>query len=349
VANSFLNTLNSEKTENVPIYCTGYPESGFMEKYRKQFDLKISKKEILLNGKDFSLIKKMGFDAISLWDYRRGKGGYTLKNLNNNLRVDGWGRIFKGEWYTWNGVFTSKKILNNWEHLTLPSKKNLKELEDFLKKNEDELNFVLSLPGLFEKTWQSMGFKFFSKCLKNNHDFIFFVINFFQEYTKILVNALKNAGARIFLFADDLGYRNRTFIPKPTWNHFFKQPYEQIVKDIKKDNFNVILHSDGYITNMVDTFIEIGFDAIQGLEPNAGVDIFQLLKKYRNEICFIGNLDVSTHLTFGRKDDVLTYVRKLKNIAEKYNSPLIISPTQQIHTKVKPENLKAMIETTRGD
>ncbi len=97
---------------------------------------------------------------------------------------------------------------------------------------------------------------------------------------------------------------------------------------------------------MIDNFIELGFDAVQSLEPNSGVDIFSFFKTYTNQICFIGNLDISTLLTFGTPLEVRAYIEKLIEKAKKFNSYLIISPTQQISYSVKPENIKTMIETT---
>ncbi|MEJ2251936.1 MAG: uroporphyrinogen decarboxylase family protein [Candidatus Lokiarchaeota archaeon] len=291
---------------------------------------------------------KVGFDAISLWDFRRGEGGYEINKTNHSTKVDGWGRVFKGDWYTWEGVFKNPEILDNWKYLILPSNEKIEKLKKFLSINRKDLNYILSLPGLFEKTWQSMGFVFFSKCLKKNQELIFKVVKFFHTYIENLVKSLKKANVKVFLIADDLGYKNRTFLPKDIWEFFFLQDYMDLVEYIKKDNeSNVILHSDGYISSMMDLFIEIGFDAIQGLEPNAGIDIFSLFKQYRNKICFIGNVDVSTLLTFGTKIEVKDYISKLKGASRKYNSPLIVSPTQQIHDKVKPENLFAMIKAAK--
>ena len=74
---NFIKVLSREKTKNIPIYCTGYPESQFIENYIEIYKPKLdSDKSLILNRKNFNLIKQMGFDAISLWDFRRGPGEY---------------------------------------------------------------------------------------------------------------------------------------------------------------------------------------------------------------------------------------------------------------------------------
>lgn len=342
--NDFLKALSKEPVSRIPLYCTGYPEQQFINNYVNLYNLKLNNKKFVIGRQNYNIIKQLGFDAISLWDFRRGKGGYPL---SNQLRVDGWGRIYKENWYMWDGVFKNEQIVANWKHLKLPSKSKIATLMDFLQKNKTKLDLVLSLPGLFEKTWQSMGLKYFAKCLKFNFSFIKKIADFFSEYVKKLTLLLQNAGAKIFLVADDCGYKNREFIPNEIWQKIFFSKYQEIIKMIHEKNQKIIIHSDGYISDMMEIFIDLGFDAIQSLEPNAGVDIFSLFKEFKNEICFIGNLDISL-LSFGTPQQVEKYVTKLIKKSRETMSPLIISPTQQINSKVNPKNIKTMIETTKN-
>ena len=94
-----------------------------------------------------------------------------------------------------------------------------------------------------------------------------------------------------------------TFISKEMWQKLFYSKYKEITDLIHKNKQYIIIHSDGYISDMIQTFIDIGFDAVQSLEPNAGVDIFNLFKKFQNQFCFIGNLDLSL-LSFGTPQQV---------------------------------------------
>ncbi len=342
--NSFLKTLSKDLTPRIPLYCTGYPELEFIANYIDQFNLKTESGDLILIKKNYNIIEQMGFDAISIWDFRRGEGGYKL---SDDRRVDGWGRVYKGEWYLWEGVFKNEKVIQDWEYLKLPSKEKCNELKEFLQKSIENLEFVFSLPGLFEKTWQSMGFYYFAKSLKrNNFKFIEQIVLFFSDYVKKLIKVLQATGAKIFIIADDYGYKNRTFLPLELWRKLFFKVYEEIIGLIHEKKHKIIIHSDGYISDMIGVFIDLGFDAVQSLEPNAGVNIFSLFKEFRNQICFIGNLDMSL-LSFGTQQQVRDYSRKLIKGAKKYNCSLVVSPTQQINAKCIPKNINAMIETTK--
>ncbi|MBN1214378.1 MAG: hypothetical protein JXA99_02940 [Candidatus Lokiarchaeota archaeon] len=341
---NLLNTLMRIESNEIPVYCTGYPKESFMKLYQNKYNI-ISENNnmFILKGKDYSLIDKMGFDAISIWDFRRGIGGYRL---DFRTEIDGWGRIMTNNWYTWDGVFKDEKIINNWNHLTLPSERDLILLARFLRYN-NKMGYVLSLPGLFEKTWQSMGFIFFSKCLKKNIEFIRRIIDFFYDYIIKLIKLLQKYGVNIFLIADDLGYNNRSFIQKNIFFQLFLDKYKNLVNFIHDNKNYVIIHSDGYISNFVDLLIDIGFDGIQSIEPNAGNNIFELFRKFGDKICFIGNLDNGKYLTFGTTLEVRQYAEKLIKKAKKYNSFLIISPTQQINEITRPENIYHMIKITK--
>ena len=345
---NFLKTLSKEATESVPLHCTGFPEEVFMEKYIETYNLEPENdKNFILNNKDYTIIKLMGFDAISLWEYRKRKG--EAYKLNNNTYVDSWGRIYRNNWYSWDGVLKDESVLEAWKYLALPPKESIEKLRNFIHNiKKKELDIVLSLPGLFEKTWQSLGFICFSKCVRrNDYEFVEKIIDFFSFYVKNLICTLQEAGATNFLVADDCGYKNRTFISDKIWRRLFFDAYKDIVEIIHNRNQKIIIHSDGYITKMIQTFIDLGFDAIQSLEPKSGVDIFYLFKMFKNNICFIGNLDISD-LTFQTPQQIKLYVEKIISEAKKCKTPLIISPTQQIQAHIKPENIKMMIESTKN-
>lgn len=341
---NFMKVLSGELTSSIPLYCTGYPDSEFISHFKTQFPLTSNDIELYLNDLDYSLISSMGFDAISLWDFRRGKGGYKI---SDDIYVDGWGRKkSKNNWYLWDGIFKSKSLIDSWNHLNLPSRKNLENLSKFLHETKNIIEPVLSLPGLFEKTWQSMGFTFFSKMLKKDIEFITYVTRFFFDYLKKLTSKLLKTGVVLFLIADDFGYKNRSFIPTSVWKHLFFGSYREIVTLIHEGKGKIIFHSDGYITDLIPIVIDLGFDGIQSLEPSAGVDIFQLFKQFSGKICHIGNLDM-TSLSFGTQADIKVYVETLINASRKFHAPLIISPTQQLDKSCKPENVKMMIDCTK--
>jgi hypothetical protein len=340
---TILNLLSRQAYTRIPVYCTGYPDDLFIDQYKNEYSIKEENRELMLANKDYDPIIQMGFDAISIWDLRAER---TYEPLPNGMRLDCWGRVYKHDWYTWDGVFKSEKIMADWDLLSLPTEEKFMELKEFIRAAKDKICPILSIPGLFEKTWQSMGFAYFSKCLKTKQwQFLKSVVQFFSCYIKSLIFHLQNVGVDIFLIADDLGYKNREFISPAVFNSIFREEYRTIIKLIQDRNHKVILHSDGYISSMMESIINLGFDAIQSLEPSAGVNIFELFTKFKSQICFIGNVDMNL-LVFGSPVEVENYVSRLVREAIESKNHIIVSPTQQISADVKIQNLHAMIQAT---
>lgn len=353
--NKFLNTFKENSPNKISLYCTGFPELPFLDTYSQAYPFPQQIKNdqhLIFFENNYSYIRYMGFDAISLWDLRRGPGGFPLKK-ELGMRIDPWGRKFKDNWYVGDGIIKDRHTLGNWEELRLPLEKNLQKLGVFirnLRKDQYNLTPLLSLPGLFEKSWQAMGLKTFAINLRKDIEFIVEVITFFEDYILKLVKVLQKVGVKYFLIADDIGYKKHLFIPKDLWSDLYVSKYKNIVHRIREGTKEslCVLHSDGYISEMIDVFIECGFDGVQSLEPNSGVLLKDLFKKFGDNIVFIGNVDVSTLLTFGTQIDVKNYVENLIKASKRYNARLIISPTQQIHGLVKPKNLKTMIDSTNS-
>ena len=67
-------------------------------------------------------------------------------------------------------------------------------------------------------------------------------------------------------------------------------------------------------------------------------------ERYGDQICFIGNIDVSGCLSFGTVDDV---VRETKEHIDRlaYNGGYVVASSHSITPVVKPENYVAMLET----
>ena len=81
-------------------------------------------------------------------------------------------------------------------------------------------------------------------------------------------------------FWDDLGYRNGTLF-SPAMYRELLFPYHKRLCDFCNGNgMSVVLHSCGNVNAFMPMFIEAGFACLQPLETKAGMDLFELKKKY---------------------------------------------------------------------
>ena len=107
-----------------------------------------------------------------------------------------------------------------------------------------------------------------------------------------------------------------------------------------------IKHTDGNIWSLLDAMMEAGIDAIDPLEPIAGMDIGEVKTRYGDRMALVGNLDCTDLLPNATPEEVEDAVKE--TIAK--GAPgggYILASSNSIHPAVRPENYRAMVEAAR--
>ncbi|MHA1714817.1 MAG: uroporphyrinogen decarboxylase family protein, partial [Promethearchaeota archaeon] len=142
-------------------------------------------------------------------------------------------------------------------------------------------------------------------------------------------------------------YKNHLLCSPEVFHRFYTYRYKQLFNYIHMRGGKTMFHTDGDITDLVPDYIDIGLDLLQGLEPVAGVDLFELNEKYGDMISWNGNVDVSRLLWRGTPQDVRMASEKIiKTVAPSNN--LIFSPSTDIMAWHPIENIITMYETARA-
>lgn len=86
----------------------------------------------------------------------------------------------------------------------------------------------------------------------------------------------------------------------------FEFPYaRQVLAMARAKGCPVSLHTDGNVAGLIPTFIELGFAALNPLEPCDGrQDIYELKRLFGRQIALHGNIDLSGVLVHGAPDEV---------------------------------------------
>jgi uroporphyrinogen decarboxylase len=166
------------------------------------------------------------------------------------------------------------------------------------------------------------------------------------EYKKRVAERAVDEGADILLTGDDYAYRAAP-IMSPGMFREFVLPYFQEMVDVAKDKgVPFIKHTDGNLWPIMDMIVDTGIDALDPLEPIAGMDIGKVKERYGHRMALAGNIDVTELLTRGTEDDVVDAVKE--TIAKAgVGGGYILASSNSIHPGVKPENYRAMVEGAR--
>lgn len=142
-------------------------------------------------------------------------------------------------------------------------------------------------------------------------------------------------------FADDWGTKRGLLIKPSLWREFFKPAYKKMFDEVHKAGKHVLLHSDGYIMDIISDLIGIGVDVLWEAELQVnGIDALE--EKFGGKICFAGNLDTQRILPFGSVEDVKKHVMHAIRALGSYDGGFI--GDGEIHTDIPLRNVKAMFK-----
>jgi len=108
---------------------------------------------------------------------------------------------------------------------------------------------------------------------------------------------------------DDWGAQKSLLISPQKWREFFKPLYKEYCDIAHAHGKYVIMHSDGYIIDIIEDLIEIGVNAI-----NAQIfcmDLQELEDRFGGRICFWGEIDRQYALPFGSDEEIEALVDKV--------------------------------------
>lgn len=154
-----------------------------------------------------------------------------------------------------------------------------------------------------------------------------------------------DAGAECLLNCCDFAFNSGPFMSPSQFDEFTAPYLNRWVQTFKKEGIPTIQHSDGNLMPIMDRILASGVNAIQCVDPLAGMDIVSLKKELEGKMCLIGNVDCS-RLQLGTPEEIDTMV---KTVVEgcKEGGGFVLSGCNVIFKGIPAENYQAMVEARR--
>jgi uroporphyrinogen decarboxylase len=128
----------------------------------------------------------------------------------------------------------------------------------------------------------------------------------------------------------------------------FILPYlVQLVTAYRQMGFYVIKHTDGNVMPILDQLVECRPHAIHSLDPQAGVDLAEVKRRYGDRVCLIGNVNCGL-LDRGTDEEVVTSAR----YALRHGMPgggYIYSSSNVIYTGLRLSQYELMLNVWREE
>ncbi len=162
---------------------------------------------------------------------------------------------------------------------------------------------------------------------------------------RIARNAVR-AGADAIVIADDYAGNDSPFFSPAVFREFVLPRLRRMVATIHDEGAVAIKHSDGNLWPILDAIVDTEIDGLNPMEPIAGMDIGKVKEKYGKRVCLIGNIDCAYILSEAPIAEVEAAVKECIRKASPGGGH-IMSSSNAIHSSVKPENYRTMIEATK--
>jgi uroporphyrinogen decarboxylase len=154
------------------------------------------------------------------------------------------------------------------------------------------------------------------------------------------------AGVDVIVLGDDYADKNGPMMSPRHFREFILPGLKRAVENAHQAGAYVVKHSDGNIMPLMDMIVETGIDAINPIEPPAGMDIAHIKENYGDRVAIIGNIDCGALLCEAPVEEVRKVTRETIKVAGP-GGGYCLSSSNSIHSSVKPENFMAMVETLR--
>lgn len=198
--------------------------------------------------------------------------------------------------------------------------------------------FIYGAPA-FEELCQIFGFTTFFKFLVKEKSFVKEIVGEMNDYAIHVAEKTLEMGGKYLYISTDLGYKGRSMISPKMYREFFKPGLKKFCTRVHKLGGKIMLHSCGYITELIQDLIEAGIDALHPIEKAAGNSIEFIKNKYGKDIILVGNVPIPL-LTHGTPKETYDYVKYLlKNVSK--DGGHIISSSHSVTQWCKLENFYA--------
>ncbi|MCK4590237.1 MAG: hypothetical protein KAT86_00685 [Candidatus Latescibacteria bacterium] len=161
------------------------------------------------------------------------------------------------------------------------------------------------------------------------------------EFDIGLIEQWAELGVDGIFFMDDYGFQDQLAMSPEHFRQIFKPRYQQMIQLSHELGLHTFLHTCGNVHEIIPDLIEIGLDVLQGLQPHA-VDIGQVGRRFRGQICFMGGLDAQRTLPFGTSEEVRQMVKRCIQHLGTSKGGFIGSPSTEILPDTPLENIKAV-------
>lgn len=272
---------------------------------------------------------------------------YDLVEIEKGVFRDNWGQVKavgdEGHSMPLYGPIEEPEDLDSYTPPDASNVERYKTLEAKLKEYKDKKAVILHLNDVLSIPSRLMKYEDFLANIMMEPDFIAELVKMTVDVNLAMAAEAAKRGAKFIYTGDDLAYEKGPLVNPEVFKKIFYPEMCRVIGGYKDLGFQVIKHTDGDIMPIIDMIIDSGIDCLDPIDPGSRMDLEYVKKTYGNRVAIKGNVDCAHTLTFGSVEDTIAESKRCLEIGMPGNG-YIFSSSNSIHSGVKPENFRAMID-----
>ena len=184
-------------------------------------------------------------------------------------------------------------------------------------------------------TLLSMGIEAFSYAMADDPQLIVDIHDAYADWTAAVVPMLEDIGFDVIWAFDDVAFNSGPVFSPAFYSEHILPREKRLTAAFTQP---LITHSDGDMTPLLDTWLELNQAAIHPIQPDV-MDIGVIKARYGSRIALVGNIFMSD-LIYKTPADIDVLVRDRIAVTGRVGS--IISSSNSLTDDMKPENIIAM-------
>jgi uroporphyrinogen decarboxylase len=119
---------------------------------------------------------------------------------------------------------------------------------------------------------------------------------------------MKHGGLDGFALCSDYCLNTGPFLSPRRFSEYVTPYLARLIQAYREMGFYTIKHTDGNIMPIIDQLVEANPHALHSLDPQAGVDMAEVKRRYGDRVCLIGNVNCGL-LDTGSDEEVIASAR----------------------------------------
>ncbi len=295
------------------------------------------------NMEEFTL--RMGLDAILTQpDFRREDISETQFRNEYGIVYE---KTEEEHVVAMEGPIATLDDLRNYEPPDPHAPYRFDSLKRLVSRHKGKLAIGVHLNDVFSIPRNLMGFQNLLMALAADPELVKGLVEMSVELNIEFAKECARLGADFVFTGDDYSSAEGPLMSPQTFRELMYPGLKRVFAGFKEQGLLTVKHSDGNILPLLDMIVDAEPHCLDPIDPNGGLDIAKIKQEYGDRFALKGNIDCAHLLTFGSMEEVVEQTKEVIGIAAP-GGGFILSSSNSIHSKVKPENYLAMWNTVRS-